>query len=173
VRTTGDPLALVDEVRGAVAAVDPGLPLFNVFSMPQVLERVEWLPRFWGQMFTAFAAIALFIAAVGVYGLTAYSVGQRTREIGIRMALGANGRDLLRWILGGSLKLALIGLACGLVVAFAVTRVMATLLYGVSATDPLVYGGVSLLLLAVAVAASYLPARRALAVDPQSALRST
>jgi putative ABC transport system permease protein len=173
VRTTGDPLALVDEVRGAGAAVDPGLPRFNGVSMPQVLERVEWLPRFWGQMFTAFAAIALFIAAVGVYGLTAYSVGQRTREIGIRMALGANGRDLLRWILGGSLKLALIGLACGLVVAFAVTRVMATLLYGVSATDPLVYGGVSLLLLAVAVAASYLPARRALAVDPQSALRST
>jgi putative ABC transport system permease protein len=172
VRTVGVPGAAAPAVRAAVRAVDPGIALFEVMPYPDLIVRSFWPRRLVGLMLAVFAGIALLLAAVGVYGVMAYAVAQRTHEIGLRMALGAEVGHVLRLVVGQGLTLAGIGLLIGLVGAFGLTRGLATLLFGVSATDPLSYIAISLLLAVTTLAASYIPARRAARVEPLVALRS-
>jgi putative ABC transport system permease protein len=139
--------------------------------MEEVVARSLWQPRLFGGMFLVFAAVALVLASVGVYGVIAYSVSTRTHEFGIRMALGAQAGDVLRLVLKQGLILVAIGVSLGLTGAFLVTRVLGGLLYGVTATDPLTFISLPLLLVGIALIASYIPARRATKVDPMVALR--
>ena len=171
VRTRTDAAAIVPAVRRAVSQVDKNQPATNAKTMEQLIAESTSQPRFYALLLGAFAALALVLAAVGIYGVTSYSVAQRTHEIGIRMALGAQSRDVLRMIVGQGLVLTLAGVAVGLAASLALTRVMSGLLYGVGATDPATFAAVSLLLLCVALVACYLPARRATKVDPLIALR--
>jgi putative ABC transport system permease protein len=172
IRTAQDPGQIAALVREQVRAADPLLPVYDVRTMEEVRQRDFWEFRFFGGMFSVFGAIALFLAAIGVYGVLSYSVSQRWREIGIRVALGAHRGDILRLVVGQGLALALGGIGIGLVGAFGVTRVISSILFDVSPTDPVSFASVSLLLAAVAVYASYLPASRAVAADPLSALRA-
>jgi predicted permease len=171
VRTSGDPLAQARAVQGAVRAVDPALPVFGVRDLQTAIAVAYFGQRMGGSLLGFFGALALGLAAVGIYGVLAYAVSQRSREIGIRMALGASRGNVLRLILGQGMNLALIGLGIGLGVAFAVTRLMSSMLFGVSATDGATVVSVSALLLGVVLAASYLPARRATRIDPIQAIR--
>ncbi|HEX3560945.1 MAG TPA: ABC transporter permease [Pyrinomonadaceae bacterium] len=171
VRAEGDPASLAPAVRGAIAGVDADLPVYRVTTMEQMVADSLAQRRFSMTLFGVFAALALALAVVGLYGVMSYAVAQRTHEFGLRMALGAQRRDILRMVVGQGLVLVGVGLAAGLVGALALTRVMSSLLYGVSATDPLTYAGIALLLAAVALLASYIPARRATKVDPMVALR--
>src|SRR5487761_1034487 len=170
-RTKGDPTAVMGSVRRAVAEIDPREVVYGVETMDEVVSNSFSARRLSMILLSAFAALALALACVGIYGVISYLAGQRTHEIGIRMALGAQPRQVLRMILGQGLKLALLGVAIGIVAAFALTRLMASLLFGVSAYDPLTFAGVAILLLLVALAACYIPARRATRVDPMVALR--
>lgn len=170
-RTHGDPTALAATIREAVHAVDPGQPISDVKSMDQRVTLSLGPRRSAVALLTVFAVMALTLAAVGLFGLVRYNVTQRTQEIGVRMALGASPKDVLKMILGEGLRLALFGVGGGLVAAFALTRVMGGLLYGVSATDPLTFTAMAVLLTLVALFASWLPARRATRVDPLVALR--
>jgi len=172
IRTALPPSQAMAQVRREIRASDPELPIYEVFTMEQVRQRGFWEFRFFGGMFSVFGGIALFLAAIGVYGVLSYSVSQRVREIGIRVALGAQRGHVLRLIVGQGLRLALTGVAFGLFGAFVVTRVIRSLLYGVSPTDPVSFGVIAFLLTAVAWLASFLPANRALAVDPLEALRN-
>jgi len=171
VRTEGDPLALAPAAQKAVREVDRNRVAAGVRTMEQLLSESVAQPRFYTQLLTLFAGVALLLAAVGVYGVMSYAVTQRTHEIGVRIALGAGRGDVIRMIVGQGMLLAAGGLACGLAASFALTRVMSKLLYGVSATDPATFAGVTLLLAFVALLACYVPARRATKVDPMEALR--
>lgn len=151
--------------------MDDELPLDDVRTMDERLADSVAEPRFYMLLLAVFAGSALFLAAIGIYGVLAIAVRQRTGEIGIRRALGAEAGDVLRMVLGRALALAGGGLVLGLLAAFALTRLLAGLLYGVTPTDPVTFAGVAVLLAAVAALASFLPARRAAAVDPMQALR--
>ena len=171
VRTINDPASLAESVRRAVGEVNRDAPVYKIKTMMQVLNDSTAQQRFNTILMTAFAAVALLMAAIGLYGVVSYSVAQRAHEIGIRMALGAQRGDVLRMVLRQGLKLALMGVFVGLLASLALTRVLASLLYGVQATDPLIFISVSGLLTAVALLACYVPARRAMKVDPMIALR--
>ena len=171
VRTTGDPHGLVSAVRNEVHGMDPELPVFNVKTMDEYISATVAAPRFNTTLLGIFASVALVLTIVGLYGVMSYSVAQRTNEIGIRMALGAQTRDVLRLIVSQGFKLVLLGLGIGLVGAFAVMRVISSLLFGVTSNDPLTFVTVALLLALVALLACYIPARRATRLDPLSALR--
>ena len=169
VRSANDPSAVAAAVRQELRLVDSQLPIYDVKTMDQVLYTVTARPRFVTFLLVVFAGVAVLLAAIGIYGIMSYTVAQGTREIGIRSALGAQRRDLLRMVLSKGLKLTLIGIVLG--VAGALTRLMSNLLFGVSATDPLTFASVTVLLVIVALVASYIPARRATKIDPLVALR--
>jgi predicted permease len=171
VRTGGDPSALAGSIRAAVREVDSGLPVYGLRTMDEVVGRSMVQPKFLALLLAIFSIIALFLAAIGIYGVMSYSVAQRTQEIGVRMALGAQRLHVLRIIFGQGLLLLSIGVVIGLGGAFALTRLMSTLLFEVTATDPLTYLGVTGILTVVALLACYIPARRAAKVDPLIALR--
>ncbi len=171
VRTSTDPASLTNVVRSEVRALDKDLPAYNIQTMKQVIETSVATLRFTTFVLAVFACIALVLAWVGVYSVMSYSVAQRTHEIGIRKALGAKPRDIYKLIVGQGALLALIGVAVGLVGAFALTRVMSSLLYAISVTDPLTFIGIALLLSAATLLACYLPARRATRVNVMEALR--
>ncbi|HEV2805517.1 MAG TPA: ABC transporter permease [Chthoniobacterales bacterium] len=171
VRTAVDPLSLATSVRNAIWAVDKDQTVANVDSMEHIVAGAVARQRFSMLLLAIFAGVALVLAAVGIYGVMSYSVAQQTREIGIRMALGAQRGDVLKMTIKQGLRLVGFGLLIGLVVAFILTRVMASLLFGISATDPITFLTISLVLLAVAMLASYIPSVRAMRVDPMVALR--
>jgi putative ABC transport system permease protein len=170
-RTRGNPLAIASTVEQTIRSIDKNLPVFSTRSMDQLLGGAVAQQRLTMVLLAGFAVIALLLAAVGIYGVMSYAVTQRTREIGIRMAMGARQRDVLRLIVGQGMTLTVVGVAIGLGAAFGLTHLMSSLLFGVSATDPLTYGVLTVLLTLVALAACYLPARRATRVDPMVALR--
>ncbi|HEX8354475.1 MAG TPA: ADOP family duplicated permease, partial [Pyrinomonadaceae bacterium] len=170
-RTSGDPAALAPAVRRESQAVDPAQPLYQVVTMEDVLAQSISAQRLSTTMLTLFAAVALALAGVGIYGVMSYAVTQRRHEIGVRMALGAQPRDVLWMVVGQGMLLTLVGLVLGLAGALALTRVMSSLLYGVSATDPFIFLTVPLALAAVALLANLVPARRAMRVSPLVALR--
>jgi putative ABC transport system permease protein len=170
-RTATDPLSLVGAVRSEVRSLDQQQPISNVNTLEHLLSRSVARPRFNMLLLGIFAVTALVLATVGIYGILSYSVSERTHEIGIRMALGAERRDVLKLVVGQGVKLAVVGVAIGLIGALVLTRLMEGLLFGVSATDPLTFVAISLLLTGVAIVAAYLPARRATRVDPMVALR--
>src|ERR1700722_631894 len=172
VRTSLDPHSLASALRAQIVAADPDQPLTEIQTMEERLESASAAPRFTMLLIGVFSATAFILAVVGIYGVIAYSVAQRTQELGIRIALGAENRDILRLVIGGGMALTLVGIVTGLAGSIALTRVMSAMLYETSATDPLVLGGSAALFLGVAVVAGYLPARRAMRIDPAGALRS-
>jgi len=172
VRAEGDAAALADRVRAVVRSLDPNLAVSDVKLMDRVADASFATPRFTLFLVGLFAALAIVLAAIGIYGVISYAVSRRTQEFGLRMALGAKAWDVERLVLRQGLVLAAGGIGIGLVVALGAGRVMATLLYGVSAADPLTFGSVAAGALAVTAVASYVPARRATSVDPMDALRS-
>jgi putative ABC transport system permease protein len=171
VRTTGDAVSFSKAVRGAIWSLDEDQPVWKVRTLEWLLDRSLGSQRFMMQLLGIFSALALMLAVVGIYGVTSYSVTQRIQEIGIRMALGAQRQDVQKLILKQGMGSALAGVAIGLMASLALTRVMEGLLFGISATDPLTFAGMAILLVAVALVACYLPARRAAKVDPMVALR--
>ncbi|MGH9847265.1 MAG: ABC transporter permease, partial [Blastocatellia bacterium] len=170
-RTRGDPLAVAAAARNVIQTLDPQQPIADVRTLESMLGNSIARQRFNTLLLTVFALIALALSAIGIYGVTAYAVAERTHEIGIRMALGAAAGDVLKLIVGRGMKLVLPGVAIGLAAAFALTRLMKTLLFGVSATDPATFGAIALVLTLVALVACWIPARRATKVDPMVALR--
>jgi putative ABC transport system permease protein len=171
VRTKGDPLALANAARQAIAAVDKTLAVSKVATLEEIVARTMAQRRGLMILIGAFAAVALLLAMVGIYGVLSYTVSQRTQEIGVRMALGAARRDVLRLVIGQGMSLAGAGIAIGLVASFGLTRLLAELLHGVGPRDPFTFIGVPLLLAVVAFFACYAPARRATRIDPMQALR--
>jgi putative ABC transport system permease protein len=171
IRTAGDPMRLVPAIRGAIRAVDRGNPVANIRPMREVVATSIARQNFNMALFAAFAGLALALAAVGIYGVMAYSVSQRKHELGIRIALGAGRADVMRLVVGQGMALAAAGIALGLAAAFFATRLLATLLWGVTATHVPTYAAMAAVIAAVALVASFIPATRATAVDPIIALR--
>ena len=171
-RTHGDPTRLSSALRGEVRALDPTLPIESIQPMSEIVSESVAQPRFRTTLLGLFGTVALCLAVIGIYGVMAYSVGRRTREVGIRVALGAGRRDVLRLVLGEGLALTGVGLAAGAVGAALLTRYLATPPLQVGRLDPATYGAVALTLLAAGLAACWIPARRAMRVDPVAALRS-
>jgi putative ABC transport system permease protein len=172
IRTTGDPMAFVPVARTDLASLDRDLPLAGVRTMDEVIGRSIAERRFTMLLLATFACVAVMLAAIGVYGVLAYLVSQRTQEIGVRLAIGATPGDVVRLFVREGAGLTLVGVACGLAGALAVTRTLSTLLFGVTTTDPVTFAAVAGTLAIVALLASYLPARRAARVDPMAALRT-
>jgi ABC-type antimicrobial peptide transport system permease subunit len=172
VRTEGNPEPLLAAVRKEVQALDPNLPLFDVKTLSEHMRFALFPARVAATVLGVFGLVALLLSAIGIYGITSYTVAQRTHEIGIRLALGAQLSDVLSLVLRHGLKLTAIGAALGLFGAYLATRAITSVLYGVSPTDPLTFGLVSLVLVGVALVACYVPSRRATKVDPLIALRS-
>jgi putative ABC transport system permease protein len=172
VRTVGEPASLTAAVRSAVSNTDSGVPLYRIQTLEQIVEASVGEPRFRAILLAAFAIIALILAAIGLYGVMSYLVSQRTREFGIRAAVGATSRDLMELVLERSLVLVLVGLAFGLLSAVTLQRLVHSLLFGVAQYDVLTFSAVPVLLVSVALIASYLPARRAASINPINALRS-
>jgi predicted permease len=171
VRAASDPRTLAAAVRSAINSVDKTVPVFNVSTLDEQLHERTASMRFETTLLSAFATLAMLLAAVGIYGITSYSVAQRTHEIGVRMALGARRVEILTLVLGQGLRLSLAGVGTGLVGAVPLTRFLSSLLYEVKSTDLITYVIVSVTLTAVAVIACHVPARRATKVDPMFALR--
>lgn len=170
-RTQGDPMALAKEIQRAIWQVAPDTGIFNVMPVTRLSANTVWQSRVWGLLFGIFSAIALVLATAGIYGVMAYFVTQRTREIGVRIALGAQWRDVLKLVLKSGMTLVTIGLTIGLAGALALTRLMNTLLFEVSPTDPITFAAVALCVILATLLACYIPARRATKVDPLVALR--
>ena len=170
-RSKGDPISLVDGLRRSIASVDPNEPVERIETMDDVVEKLVAPSRFKLELLGSFAVLALLLGAIGLYGVISYGVSERTHEIGVRMALGAERVNVLKLVMGQGFRLTLTGIGIGIVGALAMTRYLSSLLYGVKSTDPLTFVAVSLLLAAVALLASYLPARRATKIDPMVALR--
>jgi putative ABC transport system permease protein len=170
-RTAGDPHQQAAALRSALAEIDPNEPLVKVRTMEDNMAATVSQPRFRTWLIGIFAGLALLLAAVGIYGVMSYSVTQRTSEIGIRVTLGAQPVEVFRIVVGEGLRFALIGVALGGVGGLILTRLLGSFLFGVSATDPLTFSGVALLLILVSAAASFFPAQRATRVDPTVALR--
>ena len=171
VRTAADPASLIARIRAEAAAMDPDVPIAELSTLASYVSNAMSQTRFLLALIGAFAVMALGLASLGLYGVISYSAKQRTREIGVRVALGASERDVMGLILGQGLAVALAGIGLGLAGAVALSRVVSAFLVGVSATDPITFAGVSALLLTVAIVASFVPARRASRVDPVDALR--
>ncbi len=171
VRTSSPPNTLASAISNAVHEVDREQPMVDVITMDDIVADSLSHQRFNMLLLSAFSGLALLLAAIGIYSVLAYSVRRRMREIGVRMALGAQRGDILRMILGQGTKLALIGTGIGIAVAFALTRLMASQLFGVTATDPVTFLSVAALIILVALSACYIPARRATKVDPVVALQ--
>src|SRR5258707_1441585 len=171
-RTAVEPEKIFQSVRAEVAALDPEIPMFDAKTLEDHVGISLFLQRMAATLLSIFGLLALSLAAIGLYGVMAYSVSQRTRELGIRLSIGAKRRDIFKLILGQGLALSMVGLLGGLVTALAVTRLTTNLLYGVTATDPVTFIVISLLLLCVTLLACYFPARRATRVDPIIALRT-
>jgi predicted permease len=171
VRTTGEPGAMIAAVRSEVQALDASLPVYNIRTLEEQKNSSLYTSRMAATLLVVFGVLALGLAAVGLYGVMAYAVHRRTREIGIRLALGAGQRDVLRLVVGHGMLLTLLGIAAGLAAAFGLTRLMRTMLYGVSPTDALTFAAIASVLLLVALLACWIPARRASKVDPLVALR--
>jgi putative ABC transport system permease protein len=171
VRSQSSPSMIINALRRELRELDPTLPLARIRTMDEVMSAAQSRPRFLTLLLTLFSSVALALAAVGIYGVTSYSVAQRTKEFGVRMALGAQRGDVLNIVLSRGMLLTLIGMTAGLAGAFALTRFLSTLLFGIAPTDPGTFVAVSLLLSAVAFLACYIPARRATKVEPMVALR--
>jgi putative ABC transport system permease protein len=171
IKTTGKPESLIGAVRNQVRELDPDLPITRTMTMNEVVARSVWKERLYTALFGVFAAVALILGTVGIYGVMSYAVTQRTREIGLRMALGAQRTDVLKLVVGQGAVVTAIGVGVGLAAAVGLTRLMSSLLFEVTPTDPITFVAVSLLLAGVALGACFVPARRAAKVDPMIALR--
>jgi putative ABC transport system permease protein len=170
-KTSRNPLDMVRAARNVIHGLDASMPIANVRTMDDVIQTAQSQPRFLTLLLGLFSGLALILAVVGIYGVMAYAVTQRTNEIGIRMALGAQRRDVLGLVLGQGMRLAFAGMAVGIVLAFVLTRLMSSMLFDIAPTDPATFVGVVIVLAAAAAAACYIPARRATRVDPLVALR--
>jgi putative ABC transport system permease protein len=171
VRTVNDPLRLAPVLRRAVLETDPTQPISGLTPMAQYVSDAVGTPRLSALLLAAFGTTALLLAAVGIYGVISFSVTRRTREIGVRMALGAAAGDVMRTVVGQAIALASVGIAIGIVSALALNRILQRMLYGVTATEPFAYLAVSAVLIAIAALAAYVPARRAARISPSAALR--
>jgi len=171
IRSAGRPENITGAVRAQLRELDPDLPLTQVRPMTEVVARSVWQPRLYTALFAVFAAVALILATVGIYGVMSYAVTQRTREIGLRMALGAERKDVLKLVVGHGVVITAIGIGAGLAAAVGLTRLMSSLLFGVTTTDPITFAAVSVVLAGVALGACFVPAMRAAKVDPMVALR--
>jgi putative ABC transport system permease protein len=170
-RTDIDPRSLIGAARAEAQSLDKELPVFEIKTLDQHFNAAVAPPRFYALLLTIFAGVALILTMIGLYGVLAYAIAQRTHEIGIRMALGAQARDVLWLVIGQGMRLTLVGVVIGLGSALALTRLLKTLLFGVGTTDPLTFTIIALLLTFVALMACWIPARRATKVDPITALR--